>query len=568
MGFLSSAKALLLSAPFAIPLASGLAAMPSQRNETVQRGNPLSDEFGRYVKGLMDEWKVPGLSLAVIDGDQVYAEGYGFSVLPDTPVKPETLFLGGSTTKAQVGAALAHLISTGDYDTAFSRGWETPISSIIEEDFVLKDEWATAHITLEDAISHRSGMPGHDFAWTGTSDPSDSNNTRKTNNTSKTNRATVRSLRHLPLTAEPRVVFQYCNLMYIALSHVIETVTGSWLGDVLRNVIWQPLGMNSTFLSYSEARRSGHQIATGYFWDDESQEYVAVETDPVQYSSGAGAIITNAIDYSKWVKCLLHETAPFSAATHQDIKTPRTLEITGGASRSWHVGDYGLGWRIATLHGKAVYKHNGGTQNFGTNVFWMPEIKFGVVGFANAVDNGNFIKDIITQKLAEDRLGISPSERLDDGQKERKRQLEQDKQNFNNATNILYPSYATNGASLAVDYDLFVGTYSSPGYGNYTFAVEDALPLPGANSTNQTLQKQLVATRADLIIPMRMILRHVAGDYWVAYLIPILGSAAKRSFYAAKFVVGGDGKPTALEITWQGAVERLSEVTTRFDRLG
>lgn len=94
------------------------------------------------------------------------------------------------------------------------------------------------------------------------------------------------------------------------------------------------------------------------------------------------------------------------------------------------------------------------------------------------------------------------------------------------------------------------------------------MPFPGANSTNQTLQKQLVATRADLIIPMQMILRHVAGDEWVAYLIPILGSAAKRSFYAAKFVVGVDGKPTALDITWQGAVERLSEVATRFDRVG
>lgn len=45
------------------------------------------------------------------------------------------------------------------------------------------------------------------------------------------------------------------------------------------------------------------KVATGYYWDDEAQEYVAVETDPIQSSSGAGAIITNVIDYSKWVKC-------------------------------------------------------------------------------------------------------------------------------------------------------------------------------------------------------------------------------------------------------------------------
>ncbi|OAA50933.1 hypothetical protein BBO_00880 [Beauveria brongniartii RCEF 3172] len=158
-------------------------------------------------------------------------------------------------------------------------------------------------------------------------------------------------------------------------------------------------------------------------------------------------------------------------------------------------------------------------------------------------------------------LGISADERIDDGQEEKKRQLQLSKQNFDNATNILYPSHTTDPSSAVVDYDLFVGTYSHPGYGNYTFSVEEAKPA------NQTLSKQLVAIRADLIIPMRMNLRHVVGDHWVAYLIPILGSAAQRGFFAAKAIMGAGGKPTALDITWQGALGRLSEVTTRFDRV-
>lgn len=254
-------------------------------------------------------------------------------------------------------------------------------------------------------------MPRHGTSWIGTSEPND------TSNAHKTNKATVRNLRHLPLTAEPRVVFQYCNLMYVTLGHVIETVTGSWLGDALRTVIWKPLGMESTFLSYSNARKSSHQVATGYYWDDEAQEYVAVETDPIQSSSGAGAIITNVIDYSKWVKCLMHESAPFSAATHQDIKTPRMLQIPV-AQGGWGIGNYGLGWEITTFHGSTVYKHNGGTQNFGANVLWMPDIKFGVVALANAVDSGNFVEDLLTKKLVEDRLHVPLKDRPDDGQEE------------------------------------------------------------------------------------------------------------------------------------------------------
>lgn len=309
-----------------------------------------------------------------------------------------------------MAAALAHLINTGDHAAVFPKGWSTPISSIIRDDFVLQDEWATAHITLEDAVSHRTGMPRHDLSWTGTSEPNSTDTPRRTN------QATVRNLRNLPPTAEPRVTFQYCNLMFVVLSHVIETVTSSWIGDVLRQVIWQPLGMQSTFFSYGEARTSRKVIATGYFWDEDAEEYVAVEEDPVEFSSGAGAIITNAVDYSKWVKCLLYETAPFSAATHQEIRTPLTL-LLSDPPPGWGVYNYGLGWERTSLHGAAVYMHNGGTKNFGTNVLWMPEIKFGVVAFANTVGTGNVVEEILTQKLVEDRLGIPLEKRAENGSK-------------------------------------------------------------------------------------------------------------------------------------------------------
>jgi len=56
----------------------------------------------------------------------------------------------------------------------------------------------------------------------------------------------VRSLRYLPLTAEPRTKFQYCNIMFVTVSHVVESLTGVWMGDFLSEKIWEPLGMKST----------------------------------------------------------------------------------------------------------------------------------------------------------------------------------------------------------------------------------------------------------------------------------------------------------------------------------
>lgn len=81
-------------------------------------------------------------------------------------------------------------------------------------------------------------MPRHDFSYGGPN---------------FTVRDAVRSLRYLPLTAEIRTKFQYCNLMYVVVSHAIETIAESWLGDVLFERIWKPLGMLNTFFSLEDA---------------------------------------------------------------------------------------------------------------------------------------------------------------------------------------------------------------------------------------------------------------------------------------------------------------------------
>jgi len=39
--------------------------------------------------------------------------------------------------------------------------WDTPLAKIIPEDFVLDDEYLTQQVTIKDALSHRTGMPGH-----------------------------------------------------------------------------------------------------------------------------------------------------------------------------------------------------------------------------------------------------------------------------------------------------------------------------------------------------------------------------------------------------------------------
>lgn len=70
-------------------------------------------------------------------------QGFGLATLePPTDVTPETLFFTGSTTKSFTAASLSLLIdNSSDYE---SIRWDTPVSHLLRDDFVLSDDWATA----------------------------------------------------------------------------------------------------------------------------------------------------------------------------------------------------------------------------------------------------------------------------------------------------------------------------------------------------------------------------------------------------------------------------------------
>ncbi|KAK1974795.1 beta-lactamase/transpeptidase-like protein, partial [Colletotrichum cereale] len=170
---------------------------PLEHDYPSREGHPrvVSSGLDAYIKGVMKQWDAPGLTVAIVDGDKTWAKGYGYAVLNSTPMTPHTLFYTGSTTKSFTAAGLSLLIDNATANSSVYSGltWKTPVSSILRDDFVLSDEWATAHITLEDALSHRTGYPRHDLA------------------SAKTPRETVRLLRHLPLAVEPRTTFLYSN---------------------------------------------------------------------------------------------------------------------------------------------------------------------------------------------------------------------------------------------------------------------------------------------------------------------------------------------------------------------
>jgi CubicO group peptidase (beta-lactamase class C family) len=96
--------------------------------------------------------------------------------------------------------------------------------------------------------------------------------------TPDTSKSVTRKLRFLPLNLPLRTKFQYSNLMYVAVAHLVETLTGQWIGDFVRQRIWEPLRMMATFYGIDDLknRRGAENLAQGYRWDKETNGYVEV----------------------------------------------------------------------------------------------------------------------------------------------------------------------------------------------------------------------------------------------------------------------------------------------------
>ncbi|MCJ1306836.1 hypothetical protein MMC25_000479 [Agyrium rufum] len=260
------------------------------------KGSPFTAEFKIYVEQQLKSWKIPGVSLAVIDDDQVYYGSYGIARFPSSPVEPSTLFFAGSTTKAVLGTAWVIYIASGENQAKVGSkkiSLQTPLCSIIRDDFVMPDEYATANATIEDALCHRTGMLGHNISYGG---PIDSV------------KKVTRNLRNLSMGPAFRTKSEYCNIMYSAAAHALETVTGMPLADYFDEKIFKPLGMQDSHTDLrtpeKDLQNGKLDLAKGYYWQDGEKEDEGGRFVPEDYQVcpevlGAGGIATNAIDYAK-----------------------------------------------------------------------------------------------------------------------------------------------------------------------------------------------------------------------------------------------------------------------------
>jgi hypothetical protein len=204
--------------------------------------------------------------------------------------------------------------------------------------------------------------------------------------------------------------------MYTVATYLVEKKTGLSFSDFLQEHFFRPLGMHSTNLQPERARAKGlgERIATGYFWDEDSEKYQGFQSPDCPDSQGAGSIITSVNDYIRWVKAMMNHEDPITEEVYKGLVKSRTLQNPNAEDLAPLTSPtmYGAGWEVFFYRGYMVVGHDGSISGFGTRHFFLPDFRFGGAIFGNS-DGACNVAAILARELIDEVLKVPQAERPD-----------------------------------------------------------------------------------------------------------------------------------------------------------
>src|SRR5260370_29996546 len=290
---------------------------------------PQLQGFGEFVRGIMQDWKIPGLAISVVkDGEVIFFQGFGKrDVDGGLEVTPQTLFPIASCTKAFTTMCLAILADEGKLD------WDTPVKHYLPA-FKLYDLFASEHMTPRDLVTHRSGLPRHDLIWY---------------NSSSTRQELFDRLQYLEPNKDFRAVLQYQNLMYMAAGYLVGQIAGQSWEDFVQQRIFDRLGMSSSLFSTSAAQET---TDFSFPYKEEKDEVKKIPFYEGQWSvAPAGAIVSNIADMTEWVLLHLNKgkhkgTQMVSENQVSQMHAPQMVAPVTFPFAEIPIASYGLGWLV------------------------------------------------------------------------------------------------------------------------------------------------------------------------------------------------------------------------------
>ena len=293
-----------------------------------------SDELDRTVLAFMKDQHVPGLELAIRHrGKPVAERAYGYASLETCAlVTPTTQFGIGSLSKQFLAAEIQTLAREGKLSLDDSPAKVLPESGT-----------AWAHVQLRHMLRHSSGI--RDYC--GDDEFHDTIATDRMQEPAPADE--VRRLAAQPLGFEPGAGWGYSNTAYLLLSIIAERVVGKPLPELMRERVFQRIGMAHT--GFADPHVIVAEMATGYSFDPATKQIVHGKYRSTFYSTkGDTGMRSTAGDLIRWHRALLAGQV-LDASELAEATTPTRLD-------GWQSPN-GFGWFFDTIDGRLVMMHAG-----------------------------------------------------------------------------------------------------------------------------------------------------------------------------------------------------------------
>jgi CubicO group peptidase (beta-lactamase class C family) len=320
-------------------------------------------------ENLLTKSKTVGLSIAIIDsGRIVYSTGYGFyDKSINGAADDQTVYRIGSITKSFTALSLMQLQEKGliDVNDSFKKHFpELTISSRFNDDNPL---------LIHEMMTHLSGLPSDVYNGFFCDSPPDMN-------------WLIQELNKQTTIHPKRYLHAYSNVAYGLLGELIAKKSNVPYSQYLKENIFKPLKMNSSFVDYNDTLIVN--FSKGYIAKKEINE-------PLIRDQAAGLVHSNVIDMSHYIQFFL-DSGVFdnqqivSKKSIEEMMKNQTQNTILDENKNWGFGLYTKKILLTSETDSAEVSfvgHGGDTFAYHAEFGFIPEKKIGVVILTNT-DSG------------------------------------------------------------------------------------------------------------------------------------------------------------------------------------
>jgi CubicO group peptidase (beta-lactamase class C family) len=325
----------------------------------------------------MAQSHVPGISIAVMDGDQIaWARGFGIKEAGRTdPVTTSTPFEAQSISKAVTATATLVLVNSGrlsleESPNVYLKSWKLPDN----------EYQAQEKVTLRRILSHSSGLTVGGFAGYRAGDPLPSllqilDGKKPANNP--------------PIRVDfiPGSKFRYSGGGAEVMQQLLMDVTGEPFPELMKRLVLTPARMTLSTFEQPLPEARWVEAASGH----DGEGAVVKGKWPIQPEMAAGGLWTTPTDLAKWALAITRawkgdKNELFSRRIASEMLTVQKAP-------------YGLGVEVQGTGPSLEFSHAGSNSGFRALAVMFPAIGKGAVIMANG-DRADWVIGSLIMSIA------------------------------------------------------------------------------------------------------------------------------------------------------------------------